>query len=426
MDQLRVTGGACLQGEVTISGAKNAALPILAATLLSTAPVHLHNIPNLADIRTMCSLLRHLGANISGKCPDLTMDSSGIHHYCAPYDLVKTMRASIVVLGPLLARFGYAQVSLPGGCAIGARPIDWHLQGLEALGAEIMMAKGYVTAKCEGPLKGADYCFPGISVTGTANLMMAATLAEGQTRLLNAACEPEITDLANFLNAMGAKVSGAGSQTITIDGVKTLSQKTDYAVMSDRIEAATFLIGAVMTQGRVKTLNISPELLHSVLQVLGQAGAMVESGEDWIQVSMTRRPSAVDVTTAPYPGYPTDAQAQILAMNTIAQGMGQINEMIFENRFMHVQELRRLNAVIDLQGHMAVSEGKSQLVGAPVMATDLRASACLVLAGLVAKGETLIERVYHIDRGYEQIEAKLTGLGAKIERVKIGKITDSG
>lgn len=418
MDQLRITGGACLNGDVLISGAKNAALPIMAGTLLSACPIKLHNIPNLADIRTMCALLKSLGAEVSGECPDLVIDNSRINNHCAPYDLVKTMRASIVVLGPLLARFGFAQVSLPGGCAIGARPVDWHLQGLEALGAEIDVAEGYVTARCGGRLKGADYCFPGISVTGTANLMMAATLAEGKTRLLNSACEPEITDLANFLNAMGAKISGAGTQVITIEGVKALDNTIDYAVMSDRIEAATFLIGAVMTQGKVKALNISPEFLHSVLQVLEQAGATVERGEDWVKVSMMGRPKAVHVTTAPYPGYPTDAQAQILAMNTIAKGMGQVNEMIFENRFMHVQELRRLNAVIDLQGHMAVSEGKSGLVGAPVMATDLRASACLVLAGLVAKGETLIERVYHLDRGYERIEAKLAGLGAKIERVR--------
>lgn len=417
MDKFIIKGGYPLKGEVQISGAKNAALPILAACLLAEKPVKICNVPHLRDITTTLELLSRMGVSLRKEGNCVIVDPSQVKDFHAPYELVKTMRASILVLGPLIARYGKATVSLPGGCAIGSRPVDLHIQGMIALGADVNVENGYINASANGRLKGNTIILDVVTVTGTENIMMAASLAEGQTVIKNAAREPEIVDLANFLNSIGARISGAGSDTIIIDGVERLSETSEYHVLPDRIVAGTYLVGAAMTGGEVKLSNIPPEIVGSILQKLNEAGAMIEVGPDWIHLKMNDRPKAVSVTTAPYPGFPTDMQAQLLAMNAIADGMGTITENIFENRFMHVQEMRRMGADIQLQGNTVISHGKPHLTGAPVMATDLRASASLVLAGLVADGETVVERIYHIDRGYETIEEKLSQLGANIQRV---------
>lgn len=419
MDKLVITGGNSLKGEIRIPGAKNAALPILAATLLAEKPVTLHNVPHLRDVTTTLELLGRMGVDIVvDERMHIQIDSRGVKNFSAPYELVKTMRASILVLGPLLARYGEAEVSLPGGCAIGSRPVDLHITGMRALGAEVSVENGYIKATAKKKLQGTTIVLDIVTVTGTENIMMAAVLAEGTTIIKNAAREPEITDLADFLNQLGAKISGAGTDTITIEGVNHLSNAITYKILPDRIVAGTYLVGAAMTQGHIKIKDIMPEILGSVLQKLHEAGAIIEVGKDWIDLNMHgKRPLAVDVTTSPYPAFPTDMQAQLLAMNSIATGTGMITETIFENRFMHVQELQRMGANIRLQGNTAISLGKPHLTGAPVMATDLRASASLVLAGLVANGETVVDRIYHIDRGYECIEEKLSQLGAKIRRV---------
>nr|WP_207148416.1 UDP-N-acetylglucosamine 1-carboxyvinyltransferase [Thiococcus pfennigii] len=412
-----IVGGASLDGEVRIAGAKNAALPILAATLLADGPVTLANVPHLKDITTTMELLGRMGVRLTvDEGTRIQIDPSPIHAFTAPYELVKTMRASILVLGPLLARHGHAEVSLPGGCAIGARPVNLHIAGLRAMGAEIQVEGGYIRARA-GRLRGARLVMEMVTVTGTENLMMAATLAAGETLLENAAREPEVVDLADFLNAMGARIEGAGTDTIYIQGVERLVG-TDYRVMADRIETGTFLVAAAMTRGRVRLRNTRPDLLEAVLTKLREAGAQIETGADWIALDMAgRRPQAVDVRTAPYPAFPTDMQAQFCALNCIADGVGTVTETIFENRFMHVSELQRLGADIRIEGNLAVCHGMERLTGAPVMATDLRASAGLVLAGLVAEGETLVDRIYHIDRGYDNIEEKLSVLGASIRRV---------
>ncbi|MBK1731586.1 UDP-N-acetylglucosamine 1-carboxyvinyltransferase [Thiococcus pfennigii] len=417
MDKLLIVGGASLDGEVRIAGAKNAALPILAATLLADGPVTLANVPHLKDITTTMELLGRMGVRLTvDEGTRIQIDPSPIHAFTAPYELVKTMRASILVLGPLLARHGHAEVSLPGGCAIGARPVNLHIAGLRAMGAEIQVEGGYIRARA-GRLRGARLVMEMVTVTGTENLMMAATLAAGETLIENAAREPEVVDLADFLNAMGARIEGAGTDTIYIQGVERLVG-TDYRVMADRIETGTFLVAAAMTRGRVRLRNTRPDLLEAVLGKLREAGAQIETGADWIALDMAgRRPQAVDVRTAPYPAFPTDMQAQFCALNCIAEGVGTVTETIFENRFMHVSELQRLGADIRIEGNLAVCHGMERLTGAPVMATDLRASAGLVLAGLVAEGETLVDRIYHIDRGYDNIEEKLSVLGASIRRV---------
>lgn len=419
MDKFVIKGGTPLKGEVHISGAKNAALPILAACLLAEKPVKICNVPRLRDINTTLELLHRMGVDIRKEDSCVLVDPSLIKDFHAPYELVKTMRASILVLGPLLSRYGKADVSLPGGCAIGSRPVDLHIQGMQALGAEVIFENGYIRAFAKNRLKGATIVLDVVTVTGTENIMMAATLAKGQTVIKNAAREPEILDLANFLNSMGAKISGAGTDTIVIDGVEHLSQASEYHVLPDRIVAGTYLVGAAMTGGEIKLVNIPPEIVGSILQKLTEAGAEIETGTDWISLKMSGRPKAVNVITAPYPGFPTDMQAQLLAMNSISEGTGAITETIFENRFMHVQEMRRMGADIQLQGNTVISHGKPGLTGAPVMATDLRASASLVLAGLVANGETVIDRIYHIDRGYESIEENLSKLGAQIQRIKV-------
>ncbi|KAA0874068.1 UDP-N-acetylglucosamine 1-carboxyvinyltransferase [Nitrincola tapanii] len=418
MEKLLIEGGSCLNGEVRISGAKNAALPILAATLLAEEPVHISNLPHLHDITTMLELLRRLGVELTlDEKLSIEIDASQVHSVVAPYDLVKTMRASILVLGPLLARFGQAEVSLPGGCAIGSRPVDLHLRGLEAMGAEIEVEAGYIRARSSGRLKGGRVFFDTVTVTGTENILMAATLAEGETIIENAAREPEVVDLANCLNAMGADIRGAGTDTIVVKGVAAL-KGCHYPVMADRIETGTFLVAAAATGGRVRTKNTRPDTLDAVLQKLSEAGAEITTGDDWIELDMQgRRPKAVNLTTAPYPAFPTDMQAQFAAMNTVALGVGIIRETIFENRFMHMQEMRRLGANINIDGNTAVIEGVKRLKAAPVMATDLRASASLVIAALVAEGDTLIDRIYHIDRGYECIEEKFQSLGARIRRI---------
>jgi UDP-N-acetylglucosamine 1-carboxyvinyltransferase len=417
VDKLLIVGGASLDGEVRIAGAKNAALPILAATLLADGPVTLANVPHLKDITTTMELLGRMGVRLTvDEGTRIQIDPSPIHAFTAPYELVKTMRASILVLGPLLARHGHAEVSLPGGCAIGARPVNLHIAGLRAMGAEIQVEGGYIRARA-GRLRGARLVMEMVTVTGTENLMMAATLAAGETLIENAAREPEVVDLADFLNAMGARIEGAGTDTIYIQGVERLVG-TDYRVMADRIETGTFLVAAAMTRGRVRLRNTRPDLLEAVLGKLREAGAQIETGADWIALDMAgRRPQAVDVRTAPYPAFPTDMQAQFCALNCIAEGVGTVTETIFENRFMHVSELQRLGADIRTEGNLAVCHGMERLTGAPVMATDLRASAGLVLAGLVAEGETLVDRIYHIDRGYDNIEEKLSVLGASIRRV---------
>jgi len=417
MDKLIITGGTRLEGEIRISGAKNAALPIIMGTLLVNEPVKICNIPHLNDITTTMELLGRMGVSITmDEQMSVEVDASTINKYVAPYDLVKTMRASILVLGPLLARHGYAEVSLPGGCAIGSRPVNLHIHGLELMGANIVVENGYIKAKAER-LKGAKIVFDINTVTGTENLMMAATLADGITILENAAREPEVVDLANFLNAMGAKITGIGTDVITIEGVENL-HGTTYKVLPDRIETGTFMVAAAVTGGRVKLKDTEPKYLDAVTVKLQEAGAIVTSGEDWIEVDMKgKRAKSVNIRTAPYPAFPTDMQAQFSILNALADGASTITETVFENRFMHVQELQRMGANIELQGNTAIINGVEKLTGAPVMATDLRASASLVIAGLVAEGETIVERIYHIDRGYECIEEKLQQLGAKIRRV---------
>ena len=417
MDKLIITGGAKLDGEIRISGAKNAALPILAATLLAEGPMTVGNVPHLQDVTTTMELLGAMGIRIViDEKLAIETDVSTIKQYSAPYELVKTMRASILVLGPLLAHFGEAEVSLPGGCAIGSRPVNLHIEGLQAMGADIVVENGLIKAKAER-LKGAKLVLDIVTVTGTENLMMAATLADGTTVLENAAREPEVVDLANCLNAMGAKVSGEGTSTITIEGVERLNG-VRYNVVPDRIEAGTYLVAAAITRGRIKIKDIKPGILDAVISKLRDAGAEIETGEDWISLDMHgRRPKAVSVHTAPYPAFPTDMQAQFTALNAIAEGSSIITETVFENRFMHVQELERMGADIRLEGNTAIINGVDKLTAAPVMATDLRASASLVLAGLVAEGDTEVNRIYHIDRGYERIEEKLLQLGATIRRV---------
>ena len=417
MDKLIISGGAPLQGEVSISGAKNAALPILAATLLADTPVTISNVPHLQDITTTMSLLGQMGVSLTiDEKLNVEVDASTTNNFCAPYELVKTMRASILVLGPLLSRFGQANVSLPGGCAIGSRPVNLHIQGLEAMGADITVEGGYIKATADR-LKGATLVMDIVTVTGTENLMMAAALADGMTIIENAAREPEVVDLANCLIAMGAKIEGAGTDTIRIDGVEKL-HGTNYRILPDRIETGTFLVGAAITGGKVRVKNTDPTLLDAVLVKLREAGATINIGEDWIELDMEgRRPKAVSLRTAPYPAFPTDMQAQFATLNAMAEGVGKITETVFENRFMHIQELQRMGADICLEGNTAISNGVQELQAAPVMATDLRASASLVLAGLVAEGDTVVDRIYHIDRGYECIEEKLQQLGATIRRV---------
>ncbi|MGD8931221.1 MAG: UDP-N-acetylglucosamine 1-carboxyvinyltransferase [Chromatiales bacterium] len=417
MDKLLIRGGNPLHGEVRIAGAKNAALPILAATLLADGPMTVSNVPHLNDITTTMGLLGGMGVTlVVDERMNIESDTDSIANFHAPYELVKTMRASILVLGPLLTRFGRADVSLPGGCAIGSRPVNLHIEGLRAMGADIKVENGYIRAHCKR-LHGARIVMDLVTVTGTENLLMAATLAKGTTLIENAAREPEVVDLADCLNKMGARIKGAGTPTLTIEGVDQL-QGTQYRVLPDRIETGTFLVAAAMTRGQVKVRDTQPELVDAVTQKLLEAGAEIEVGEDWICLDMQgRRPLAVDVHTAPYPAFPTDMQAQFTALNAIAQGVGVITETIFENRFMHVQELQRMGAHIRLEGNTAICTGVERLTGAPVMATDLRASASLVLAGLVAEGETLVDRIYHIDRGYQNIEEKLSGLGGEIRRL---------
>ncbi len=417
MDKLIIKGGNVLDGEIRISGAKNAVLPIMAATLLADSPVVIRNIPHLHDVTTTMELLGHMGVHLTvNEKMDIEVDTRSINSLYAPYELVRTMRSSILVLGPMLSRFGRADVSLPGGCAIGSRPVNLHIKGLQAMGADIRVENGYIKARVDR-LKGARLVMDIVTVTGTENLMMAASLAEGTTIIENAAREPEVTDLAQCLNAMGAKISGAGTDTITIEGVERLAG-TEYRVLPDRIETGTYLVAAAITGGRVRVKDVRPDTMDAVLQTLREAGAEIEVGEDWIELDMQgRRPAAVNVHTAPYPAFPTDMQAQFTALNAVAEGAGTITETVFENRFMHVQEMQRMGASILLEGNTAISSGVAQLAGAPVMATDLRASASLVLAGLVADGETVINRIYHIDRGYERIEEKLAQLGADIRRV---------
>jgi UDP-N-acetylglucosamine 1-carboxyvinyltransferase len=417
MDKLQIQGGVPLEGEVRISGAKNATLPILAAALLADDPVIVANVPHLKDVTTTVELLGRMGATVTiDERMRIEVDGSTVKECFAPYELVKTMRASILVLGPLVARFGRADVSLPGGCAIGARPVNIHVAGLQAMGADITIEGGYIRARADR-LRGARLVLDTVTVTGTENLMMAATLADGETILENAAREPEVVDLANFLIAMGAKIQGAGTDKIVIQGVKRL-RGTTYDVLPDRIEGGTYLVAGAITRGCVRIKNVRPDHLDAVLAKLEEAGATVGVGDTWVEVDMRgRRPKSVDVRTAPYPAFPTDMQAQFAALNTVASGVGTIIETIFENRFMHMLEMRRLGAEIRLEGNTAIIRGVERLTAAPVMATDLRASASLVLAGLVAEGRTDVERIYHIDRGYEAIEEKLAQLGALIKRV---------
>ena len=417
MDKLIITGGVPLSGEIRISGAKNAALPILAATLLADGRVTVGNIPHLHDITTTMELLGRMGVELMvDERMHIEVDSSTIKEFFAPYELVKTMRASILVLGPLLTRFGSAVVSLPGGCAIGSRPVNLHIEGLIKMGADIRVEGGFIHAKAKR-LHGTHLVMDQVTVTGTENLMMAATLALGTTVIENAAREPEVIDLANCLIAMGANIGGAGTDTITIDGVQSLSG-THYDVLPDRIESGTFLAAAAITRGKVRLKDSRPKMLEAVLEKLTEMGATIDSGEDWISLDMTDAcPRAVNIRTSPYPAFPTDMQAQFTALNVVATGKGMISETVFENRFMHVHELQRMGADIQLEGNTAITQGVDSLTAAPVMATDLRASASLVLAGLVAKGDTIVDRIYHIDRGYESIEEKLAKLGAKIRRV---------
>ena len=419
MDKLMITGGRPLSGELRISGAKNAALPILAATLLSDSPVTVGNVPHLLDITTTLELLGRMGVSLTvDEKMNVEVDPTPIQSFIAPYDLVKTMRASILVLGPLVSRFGRAEVSLPGGCAIGGRPVNLHLQGLSQMGAEITVKNGYIHASARR-LRGCRLVLDLVTVTGTENLMMAAALAEGTTIIENAAREPEVVDLAKFLNMMGAKIHGAGTDVLEIEGVENLSAKGNaYRVMPDRIEAGTYLVAAAMTGGKVRLKDVRPDIMDAVLQKLREAGAKIQTGEDTIELDMSGvRPKAVSLRTAPYPAFPTDMQAQFMALNSVAEGVGVITETIFENRFMHVQEMQRMGADITVESNTAIVRGKPLLTAAPVMATDLRASASLVLAALVAEGQSIVDRIYHIDRGYECIEEKLAQLGAEIRRV---------
>ncbi|KLN97745.1 UDP-N-acetylglucosamine 1-carboxyvinyltransferase [Moellerella wisconsensis] len=417
MDKFRVQGPTQLSGEVKISGAKNAALPIMFAALLAEEPVEIQNVPELKDIDTTIKLLNRLGTKVE-RNGSIFVDASNVNQFCAPYELVKTMRASIWALGPLVARFGQGQVSLPGGCAIGARPVDLHISGLEQLGAKIVLEEGYVKATVDGRLKGAAIVMDKVSVGATVTIMTAATLAEGTTIIENAAREPEIEDTANFLNTLGAKISGAGTDRIVIEGVERLGGGT-YRVLPDRIETGTFLIAAAVSRGKVICRNARPNTLDAVLAKLREAGAKIETGEDWISLDMEgRRPKAVTLRTAPHPGFPTDMQAQFSLLNLVAEGVGIITETIFENRFMHIPELIRMGAHAEIESNTVVCHGVEKLTAAQVMATDLRASASLVLAGCIAEGTTTVERIYHIDRGYEHIEDKLRGLGANIERIK--------
>ncbi len=417
MAKIVISGGRPIEGDVGISGAKNAVLPILASTLLADEPVSIGNVPHLHDVTTTMELLGGMGVQlVLDERMKIHIDPRPADRYFAPYELVKTMRASILVLGPLVARFGQAEVSLPGGCQIGSRPVDQHIRGLQALGAEVVVENGYINARAKR-LKGARVVMDMVTVTGTENIMMAATLAEGTTIIENAAQEPEVVDLANCLNAMGAQVEGAGTNTMVIHGVERM-HGCHYEVLPDRIETGTFLIAGAITGGRVRTRNARPSTLESVLSKLEDTGAHISTGEDWIELDMRgHRPRAINLTTAPYPAFPTDMQAQFTALNCVAEGVGVITETVFENRFMHVHELQRLGADIRLEGNTAIVQGVNQMSGAPIMATDLRASACLVLAGLVADGDTSVDRVYHIDRGYENIEEKLRGLGADIRRL---------
>ncbi|WP_269790403.1 UDP-N-acetylglucosamine 1-carboxyvinyltransferase [Stenotrophomonas sp. Iso1] len=422
MAKIVVTGGKTLNGEVYISGAKNAVLPILCATLLADAPVEITNVPHLHDVITTVKLLGELGAKVTidqgtlSRGSAIVVDPRSVNQHVAPYELVRTMRASILVLGPLLAKYGQAEVSLPGGCAIGSRPVDQHIKGLQALGAHINVENGFIKAHVDGRLKGGHFTFDMVSVTGTENVLMAAVLADGTTILDNAAMEPEVSDLAHCLIALGAKIEGIGTARLVIEGVERLSGGR-HAVLADRIETGTFLVAAAMTGGRVVARNARPDTMDAVLAKLAEAGALVETTEDTITVDMQgKRPKAVNLTTAPYPAFPTDMQAQFMALNCVADGVGVINETIFENRFMHVQELQRLGADVQIEGRTAICRGSDRLTGAPVMATDLRASASLILAGLVAEGDTIIDRIYHLDRGYENIEEKLSALGASIRR----------
>ena len=417
MDKFLITGGVKLEGEVRISGAKNAALPLLAATILADSPITITNVPNLKDVNTLVKLIGGLGVTIGYENDTVKADTSTLDNQFAPYELVKTMRASILVLGPLLARYGNAKVSLPGGCAIGSRPVDQHLKALEALGAHIEVENGYVHASVDGRLKGGEVVFDMVTVGGTENILMAAALADGVTTIRNAAREPEITDLAQMLIKMGAKIEGLDTDTLVVTGVESL-HGCEYAVVADRIETGSYLAAAAITGGRIKTTHTDPALLESVLDKFEEMGAEVTRGDDWIELDMLgKRPKAVSFRTLPHPEFPTDMQAQLMAVNAIGRGFATISETIFENRFMHVPELSRMGANIQVEGHDAVVTGVETLQAAPVMATDLRASFSLVLAALVAEGDTLIDRIYHIDRGYEHVEEKLQGLGAKIKRV---------
>jgi UDP-N-acetylglucosamine 1-carboxyvinyltransferase len=418
MDKLIIRGNVPLQGEIRISGAKNSALPILAASLLTAAPIEIRNIPHLQDVTTIMSLLGQMGTRLTlDEHSNIRVDSSQVHSFYAPYELVRTMRASVLVLGPLLGRFGKAEVSLPGGCAIGTRPVDQHLKGMMAMGADITVNNGYIKAEAKKRLQGATIVMDIVTVTGTENIMMAAVLAKGRTIIHNAAREPEVEDLANFLNTLGARITGAGSPTITIDGVDDLGASS-YHVLPDRIETGTYLTAATITRGKIKLKNTRPNLLESILTKLEEAGAHIDTGPDWISLDTKgNRPRAVNISTAPYPAFPTDMQAQMMALNTVAEGTGIITETVFENRFMHIQELQRMGAQISLKGNTAICTGIENLQGAPTMATDLRASASLVLAGLAAHGETSVDRIYHIDRGYACIEEKLSQLGARIQRI---------
>jgi UDP-N-acetylglucosamine 1-carboxyvinyltransferase len=419
VDKLVIQGGSQLNGEIRIAGAKNSALPIMAATLLAPNVVEIGNLPHLFDITTMLELLGCMGIEtVVGEKLNVQINSSSIKNFNAPYELVKTMRASILVLGPMLSRFGEAEVALPGGCAIGSRPVNLHLAALKKMGAQIKMENGYIKANTRGRrLKGAHILMDIVTVTGTENIMMAATLAEGQTVIENAAREPEVVDLAQCLRAMGADISGEGTPTITINGVKELHGCT-YPIMPDRIETGTYLIAAAATRGRIKVKDTRPSILDAVLSKLEETGAQIEIGENWISLDMHgQRPKAVSLTTAPYPAFPTDMQAQFTALNAIADGSGSITETVFENRFMHVHEMNRMGADLRVEGNTVIFRGVSSLKGAPVMATDLRASASLVIAGLVSESETVVDRIYHIDRGYECIEEKLQLLGAKIRRL---------
>ncbi len=417
LNKLLIQGGTRLDGEIRISGAKNAVLPILAGTLLADGPAIIENVPHLHDVTTTVELLGCMGVRVViDEKLSIEVDCSTIENYVAPYHLVKTMRSSILVLGPLLARYGQAEVSLPGGCAIGSRPVNLHIKGLQDMGADVDVKNGYIHAKASR-LKGARLVMDIVTVTGTENLMMAATLADGVTIIENAAREPEVIDLANFLNAMGAKIIGAGTDTISIEGVEKLTG-TRYRVLPDRIETGTYLVAAAISGGRIKVKDTDPQLLDAVIDKLREAGADITCGDDWIELDMHgKRPKAVNIRTAPFPAFPTDMQAQFAALNTIAEGTSTIVETVFENRFMHVQELQRMGADIEVEGNTAIIRGVNKLTAAPVMATDLRASASLIMAGLIAEGETEVQRIYHIDRGYEIIEEKLSQLGASIRRI---------